>query len=104
MNWPAGSTTPVRMEAVRAALGRLRRGERDVLALCVWSGLSYVEAAEALRVPVGTVRSRLSRARRKLQQFTVTAEHGPGGNLHPTGEQVAGERENALRPIKEGPR
>ena len=64
MNWPAGSTTPVRMEAVRAALGRLRRGERDVLALCVWSGLSYVEAAEALRVPVGTVRSRLSRARR----------------------------------------
>lgn len=93
-----------RMEAVRAALSRLRRGERDVLALCVWSGLSYVEAAEALRVPVGTVRSRLSRARRKLQQFTATAEHGPGGDLQPTGEHVAGERENALRPIKEGPR
>ena len=38
-----------------------------MLALCVWSGLNYAEAAEALGVPVGTVRSRLSRARRKLQ-------------------------------------
>ena len=47
---------------------RLRRAERDVLALCVWSGLNYAEAAEALGVPVGTVRSRLSRARRKLQR------------------------------------
>ena len=46
----------------------LRRTERDVLALCVWSGLNYAEAAEALGVPVGTVRSRLSRARRKLQR------------------------------------
>ena len=56
-----------RLEAVHAALGRLRRAERDVLALCVWSGLDYAEAAQALGVPVGTVRSRLSRARRKLQ-------------------------------------
>jgi RNA polymerase sigma-70 factor, ECF subfamily len=52
---------------VHAAMAGLRRAERDVLALCVWSGLDYGEAAEALGVPVGTVRSRLSRARRKLQ-------------------------------------
>ncbi|MFI1015075.1 RNA polymerase sigma factor [Streptomyces sp. NPDC020965] len=51
---------------VQTALSRLRRSEREVLALCVWSGLGYAAAAEALGVPVGTVRSRLSRARTKL--------------------------------------
>jgi hypothetical protein len=39
-------------------------------ALCVWSGLGYAEAAEALGIPVGTVRSRLSRARAKLGKLT----------------------------------
>lgn len=59
--------------AVQEALGRLRRPEREVLSLCVWAGLEYQEAAEALGVPVGTVRSRLSRARAKLQRFTEAA-------------------------------
>ncbi|MBB5938023.1 RNA polymerase sigma factor [Streptomyces zagrosensis] len=51
---------------VETALEALRRPEREVLALCVWAGLDYASAAEALGVPVGTVRSRLSRARKKL--------------------------------------
>jgi DNA-directed RNA polymerase specialized sigma24 family protein len=55
------------LAAARRALALLRRGEREVFMLCVWSGLSYAAAAEALRVPVGTVRSRLSRARTRLQ-------------------------------------
>ncbi|MFE0424382.1 RNA polymerase sigma factor [Streptomyces sp. NPDC058953] len=55
-----------RLALVRGALAALRRPEREVLALCVWSGLEYAAAAEALGVPVGTVRSRLSRARKKL--------------------------------------
>ncbi len=54
------------LRAVQTALGRLRRQEREVLALCVWSGLDYQQTAEALGIAVGTVRSRLSRARRKL--------------------------------------
>ncbi|MEW2493488.1 RNA polymerase sigma factor [Streptomyces nodosus] len=59
-----------RLAAVRQALGGLRRQEREALALCVWSGLNYAEAAEALGVPVGTVRSRLSRARTRLCRLT----------------------------------
>ncbi|WP_327587717.1 RNA polymerase sigma factor [Nonomuraea sp. NBC_00507] len=55
-----------RLAAVRQAYGKLRRAEQDVFALCVWAGLDYAQAAEALGIPVGTVRSRLSRARKKL--------------------------------------
>ncbi|MFF0478309.1 RNA polymerase sigma factor [Streptomyces sp. NPDC004284] len=60
------------LAAVQRALRRLRRGEREVFTLCVWSGLGYAEAAAALDVPVGTVRSRLSRARARLRAL---AEH-----------------------------
>ncbi|WP_329453985.1 RNA polymerase sigma factor [Streptomyces sp. NBC_01497] len=59
-----------RLEAVHAALSGLRRQEREVIALCVWSGLDYAQAAEALGVPVGTVRSRLSRARARLGRLS----------------------------------
>ena len=94
-----------RLDGVRTALSSLRGGERDVLALCVWSGLNYAEAAEALGVPVGTVRSRLSRARRKLQKFVAVSEHDPGGREpgHAS-EQVDGDRENAIRPLRGGTR
>ncbi|MET8154548.1 RNA polymerase sigma factor [Actinoplanes sp. NPDC049668] len=60
------------LRAAAAALGRLRRGEREVFTLCVWSGLDYAAAAEALGVPVGTVRSRLSRARTRLRALAET--------------------------------
>lgn len=70
-----------RLAMVRTALGALRKPEREVLALCVWAGLDYAEAAEALSVPVGTVRSRLSRARKKLDKL-VTA-----GKLRPPREK-----------------
>jgi RNA polymerase sigma factor (sigma-70 family) len=55
---------------LKAALARLRPADRDVLVLCVWQGLTYAEAATALGVPVGTVRSRLSRARTRLEAET----------------------------------
>lgn len=57
------------LAAVREVYGRLRRGEQEVLALCVWSGLDYAQAAEAMGIPVGTVRSRLSRARTRLRKL-----------------------------------
>ncbi|MEO3891213.1 RNA polymerase sigma factor [Nonomuraea sp. B5E05] len=72
-----------RLAAVRAAYGRLRRQEQDVFALCVWAGLDYAQAAEALGVPVGTVKSRLSRARGKL---------AAAGEPAPPDRQVTGDR------------
>jgi RNA polymerase sigma factor (sigma-70 family) len=51
------------------AMGGLRQSEREVIALCDWAGLSYAEAAIAMRVPEGTVRSRLSRARQHLREL-----------------------------------
>jgi RNA polymerase sigma-70 factor (ECF subfamily) len=51
------------------AMGRLRRAEQEVLALCDWAGLSYAEAAVATGVPEGTVRSRLFRARQHLRDL-----------------------------------
>lgn len=57
------------LTAARAALDRLGRREREVIALVVWSGLGYGEAAEALGIRVGTVKSRLSRARGRLRDL-----------------------------------
>ena len=56
------------------AMGGLRQSEREVLALCDWAGLSYAEAAVAMGVPEGTVRSRLSRARQHLRDLAGEAQ------------------------------
>jgi RNA polymerase sigma-70 factor (ECF subfamily) len=50
----------VRLTRLRAAMAGLNQGEREVIALCAWSGLDYEQAARALGVPTGTIRSRLS--------------------------------------------
>jgi RNA polymerase sigma-70 factor (ECF subfamily) len=84
-----------RLTAARAALDRLRRADREVVMLCVWSGLDYAAAAEALGVPVGTVRSRLSRARRRLKELTVDPEPQPRSG------QLEGGRASAARSPQE---
>jgi DNA-directed RNA polymerase specialized sigma24 family protein len=45
---------------------RLPAADRDTLLLVVWGELSYAEAATALGVPIGTIRSRIARARQRL--------------------------------------
>ncbi|MER6434597.1 RNA polymerase sigma factor [Streptomyces sp900105245] len=89
-----------RLKTVQSALGRLRRAEREVLALCVWSGLDYATAAEALGIPVGTVRSRLSRARTKLVNLVGTIPVQIG-NSRPRFGQVEGGRTLVARPTQE---
>ena len=54
------------------ALAGLPSEEADVLLLLAWAELDQAEIADALAIPVGTVKSRLSRARGRLQ-----AELGP---------------------------
>jgi RNA polymerase sigma factor (sigma-70 family) len=55
--------------AIVDALAHLSVGERDVLLLFAWADLRYEEIAVALRIPVGTVRSRLHRARHRVREL-----------------------------------
>jgi RNA polymerase sigma factor (sigma-70 family) len=64
-----------RMRTVLRSLASLPAREQDVVALCAWAELSYEEAALALGVPVGTVRSRLSRARARMRELTSETGH-----------------------------
>ncbi|MGP4051769.1 RNA polymerase sigma factor [Streptomyces sp. 2A115] len=86
-----------RIAAVRAALRRLSRSDREVLALCVWAELDYAAAAETLGVPVGTVRSRLSRARRRLEKLT-DKNLALDRELAAVDWQQTGDRTEAVRP------
>jgi RNA polymerase sigma-70 factor (ECF subfamily) len=63
------------MRGVLGMIGRLPVPDQDVLSLCLWQGLSYADAAVALDVPVGTVRSRLSRARHRLRELVIDTGH-----------------------------
>lgn len=62
--------------AVKQALGSLSPEFRTPVLLFDLEGFSYQEIAQAMGIPVGTVRSRLNRARRRLQ--TLLADHRPG--------------------------
>lgn len=65
--------------AVRDAVSRLNVDQREVVTLVDIEGFSYLEVANILDIPVGTVMSRLCRARRVLKDEllgTVTAKHG----------------------------
>ncbi len=65
---------------VAAGLAELDADQRDVLLLFAWGELSYEEIALALTIPVGTVRSRMSRARSHLRRRlepSVRSEEAP---------------------------
>ncbi len=68
----------LRMSTIRRAVAKLPRHERETLELVVWAGLTQAEAADALGVPVGTVKARLHRTRRRfpdlLARVTFTEE------------------------------
>ena len=56
---------------MRRAVSMLGRGQREVLALVDLEGFSYAQVAGILEIPVGTVMSRLNRARQRLKQLLL---------------------------------
>lgn len=93
-----------RLAATMAAMKKLRKSEREVIALVVWAELDYTQAAEALGVPVGTVASRLSRARAKLTKLVSSGRLKPTGTAReaaPRRGQVRDDRDKAVRLAQE---
>lgn len=84
---PASTTAAViaaeRVAVLRAAIDRLPEQQRTTLALTAAGGLTSTEIATALRVPAGTVRYRLSMARRTLAAVLDNYDNPPAA----TGEQ-----------------
>jgi RNA polymerase sigma factor (sigma-70 family) len=69
------------------ALAELKHSDREILLLFAWADLSYEEIAGALDIPVGTVRSRLSRSRARVRELLapigqVELEHASEGGSH----------------------
>jgi len=84
---PLDTLVPERVDAVdqarrlAAALAKIDPGNRDALLLSSWAGMNAGEVAEALEIPVSTVRTRLHRGRKQLR-----AELGDGRHPHRTPE------------------
>jgi RNA polymerase sigma factor (sigma-70 family) len=71
---PPEQESRVRLQQVQAAFLRLPDEQRAVLHLVAIEGLSYQEAADALGIPVGTLMSRLGRARAALRGFEAGSD------------------------------
>ncbi|HEB94846.1 MAG TPA: sigma-70 family RNA polymerase sigma factor [Sedimenticola thiotaurini] len=67
------------VERVRASVQRLSEGQREVLALVDLEGFSYAEVSGILQIPIGTVMSRLNRARSALRQQLLAANDAARG-------------------------
>ncbi|WP_447913057.1 RNA polymerase sigma factor [Microbacterium phyllosphaerae] len=72
------------VRALRERIAALAPKDRETLLLYAWQGLSYEQIAEVLSVPVGTVRSRLNRVRRRLDptRRIRAFEKQQGGEVH----------------------
>ena len=75
------------LEEVRRAAARLPAEQREALMLVTVDGFSYKEAAEIAQVPVGTIMSRLARAR-----VALVAQLDAGGGLRRSGDDAAAQR------------
>lgn len=72
------------------ALASLPREELETLLLYAWGELSYAEIAETLEIPLGTVRSRLSRARERIREPLGLARASTGTSQSPIGPGGSG--------------
>jgi RNA polymerase sigma factor (sigma-70 family) len=70
-----GAAAEMQTGVLAAALAALEAPQRDVLLLYAWEELSYEEISHALQIPIGTVRSRLARARSHTRARLEGADH-----------------------------
>ncbi|MBO1909086.1 sigma-70 family RNA polymerase sigma factor [Microvirga sp. 3-52] len=80
----------MRLQQVHTAFMSLPDEQRAALHLVAIEGLSYQEAASALKIPVGTLMSRLGRARSALRGFEAGADDQPSEARRPTLRIVGG--------------
>lgn len=73
---PAAASDPSVVQQVREALAQLEPEQREIVTLREYQGLSYQEIAQVLDIPVGTVRSRLFRAKMALRDLLSPATSG----------------------------
>ena len=66
------TSTPI----VSAALLELSHEERNLILLLTWADLTYEQLGEALDLPIGTIRSRVSRVRSKLRERLTLVNTG----------------------------
>ena len=83
-NQEGGQEQSAELREVVSAFDELNEEQRAVLQLVVVEGLTYQAAAKALDVPVGTIMSRLSRARAALRQ-RLSRQDGPARHLRIVG-------------------
>lgn len=76
--YPAAQEDAVQLKQVRDAFMRLPEEQREALHLVAVEDLSYQQAADTLGIPLGTLMSRVSRARASLRSF----EDNPGRTAH----------------------
>ena len=70
------------LRVVAQAIDELPDIDREAVLLYAWQELSYIEIAEALEIPVGTVRSRLNRVRSTLRELTSSFGEDPDNPPH----------------------
>jgi RNA polymerase sigma-70 factor (ECF subfamily) len=68
-----GVVSGARTKHIHEALGALKEDQKAILVMCDLEGLSYQEIAEVLKIPFGTVQSRIFYARRKLREHLNTS-------------------------------
>lgn len=82
----------VAIRGLASAIKRMPARDRDTLLLYAWADLDYEGIAEALDIPIGTVRSRLNRARRTLRAMAgrsiAPAEEVEHGRLDPASQRA----------------
>jgi RNA polymerase sigma-70 factor, ECF subfamily len=85
---PEGQTSHIEMEELKKALEQLPSDQREALILVGASGFSYEEASQICGCAVGTIKSRVNRARMRLAEL-LTLDAVPGDTSEPGGQMPA---------------